>query len=273
VDSEALARGRSRLQSMSSARGGRSEALAGVTELPPAAPPPPVVPVHSEVKDGCLFWEIVLEKESEEDKFGFAQANGKLDFESRMSGSSRDEGEWRALPGPQALIVRRINPHGLLHRWNQLHPEAQVRPQDRIVSVNGSYSVQAMQHEIRSTKICAEIMRYPEVFAVTLRREGRRLGFRIEYSQDSDMAEVRISQLTEGALPVHNAEQVRAGMWHYVVLPDMRIQAANGASGRAALIAEELKRCEIVTLIVNRAENNETGPNVGDVALTARRSP
>merc|ERR1712048_852437 len=52
--------------------------------LSPEPPEPPEPPVVLEKKDGLLFWNALLEKESPEDKFGFAQANGRVEFEMRL---------------------------------------------------------------------------------------------------------------------------------------------------------------------------------------------
>merc|ERR1712113_345051 len=100
--------------------------------------PTPVDEVKQEEgEDGCLYWDVMLEKESVEDKFGFVQANGKLEFETRFLGlRALAEAQGTAFSGPHVLIVRRIHEQGLLHAWNLRHPEAQVYPQDRICKVN-----------------------------------------------------------------------------------------------------------------------------------------
>merc|ERR1711972_879629 len=63
-----------------------------------------------------------------------------------------------------------------------------------------------------------------------------------------------IEVLSQGALPSYNKEQVDTGHWQNAVLPDMRIVVANNIKGDAGEIAEELKRCEEVTLQIRRAE-------------------
>jgi len=153
------------------------------------------------------------------------------------------------------LVVRRINEDGLLEAWNKRHPEARVKAQDRILSVNGVHSVEGMQKEIRSRRIVLQFARYPDRFRVALKKNGRRLGFRFERPTSQHLQELRISEvLPEGALPDHNTEQGSLGLWHYCVLPDMRIEATNGISGDAWEMAEELKRCETVELQIRRAE-------------------
>eukprot|EP00747_Dinoflagellata_sp_TGD_P076099 gnl/TRDRNA2_/TRDRNA2_159012_c0_seq1.p1 gnl/TRDRNA2_/TRDRNA2_159012_c0~~gnl/TRDRNA2_/TRDRNA2_159012_c0_seq1.p1 ORF type:complete len:984 (-),score=259.79 gnl/TRDRNA2_/TRDRNA2_159012_c0_seq1:7-2958(-) len=219
-------------------------------------------PVERAEKDGCIFWEATLTKETANDKYGFVQANGKMEFEQRVSfgqysPTDKEKSKEVQLLGPDLLIVRRINEGGLLERWNRLHSnDWEVLPQDRIISVNSANTVEAMQQEIRTRKICLKFCRYPERFRLTLSKEGgRRLGFRFERPQNASVPELRISEvLREGALLDHNRHQISIGCWHYCVLPDMRIESANDVSGDAGDIAEELRRCVNVTLQVRRAE-------------------
>jgi len=213
--------------------------------------------VRREERDGCLFWEVMLKKESIGDKFGFAQVNGRAEFEVRLPAPAQtSEPEFapdEAWRGPEVLIVRRIHDGGLLHQWCCRHPEAEVFPQDRVCAVNGELTVEGMQREIRARRILLRFMRYPEHFAVTLKKDGRKLGFRI---QPSSPQELRITEvLSQGALTAYNRQQVASGLWHYAVLPDMCIESANGVSGDATAIAEELKTCEEVTIRVRRNEH------------------
>jgi len=211
--------------------------------------------------DGCLVWEVLLRKETAEDKYGFIQANGKLDFQTRLANPSprpRTGGEAQTqrppeespLPGPQLLVVRRIHEGGLLDRWNKRHPAIAVKPQDRICTINGETSIEGMQREVREPKIVIKFQRYPERFSIHLKKDGRRLGFRFERPPTGiHMKEVRLTEvLAEGALPDNNRAEVEAKRWDRVALPDMLIVAANGITGDANAIAEELKRCEEVTI-------------------------
>jgi len=223
--------------------------------------------VVPEEVDGCLEWEVMLKKERSTDKFGFVQANGKLEFETRLAnpsqrlvgmGSKRSlqPAEASPLSGPPVLIVRRIHEGLLLHCWNQKYPKIAVRPQDRILSVNGETSLEAMQREIKSSKIIIKFRRYPQIFTVKLTKNGRRLGFKFERPPVGvDSKEVRITEICpDGALPDYNKEVVTAGRHHCAVLPDMRITQANDIVGDGGEIAEELKRCEEVTLTLRRAD-------------------
>lgn len=194
-----------------------------------------------------------------EEKYGFVQANGKLEFEQRaVAQNTSSEVKPHAdnkLLGPDVLIVRRIHQGGLLHQWNQQHPKAKVLPEDRICSINDQNSVEGMQHEIRSQKISVQFMRYPQRFMVRLVKDGRRLGFRFECPQNSHKEDVRITEVSmDGALMLHNMQQVSLHQWQYVVLPGMRIEASNNVSGDALQITEELKNCNVVTLRIRRVE-------------------
>jgi len=226
--------------------------------------------VVPEEVDGCLEWEVMLKKEASTDKFGFVQANGKLDFETRLANPCQRlvtmgkrplmPAESSPLPGPTALIVRKVHEGLLLHCWNQKYPQIAVRPQDRILSVNGEASLEAMQREIKSAKIVIKFKRYPEMFTARLTKNNRRLGFRFEkptsaVDSKGRSKELRITEICpDGAVPDYNREMALADRHHYVLLPDMRITQANDIVGDGGEIAEELKRCEEVTLTLRRAD-------------------
>lgn len=225
-------------------------------------------------------------KKNADDKYGFVQANGRLDFKQRLAitnqGSNNNDipeqqvsnssttpstapdsptqsvKEDFSIAGPEVLVVRRVNQDGPLGVWNRQNPGAAVKAQDRIVSVNGETTVDGMQHQILTSEIHIKLCRYPERFIVALSKEEgqRRLGFRFEKPTGQHLQELRISEvLKEGALPDFNARQGELGLWHFAVLPDMRIEKANDVMGDACEMAEELKRCENVTLQIRRAES------------------
>merc|ERR1712217_44060 len=106
-----------------------------------------------EKEDGCFHWKVVLKKQSMEDKFGFVMANGKLEYERRLSNLKvfKDNRQKEMLQGPEVLLVQRIH-DGLLQQWNIEHPEAEVLPCDCIYNINGETTVKGMQQEIRSQK-------------------------------------------------------------------------------------------------------------------------
>jgi len=210
-------------------------------------------PIQVEEVDGCIVWDVTLKKDTVEDKFGFAQVNGRAEFEVRLPRSEESPRLDEGPRGPEVLIVRRIHEGGLLHRWNERHPEAQVLPQDRICAVNHETTVEGMQREIRSRRITLRFMRYPEHFTVNLRKNGRKLGFRI---QPASLQDLRVTEvLPVGAMMAYNMEQTDGGHWHRVVLPDMCIEKANAIQGDASAIAEELKGCSEVRMRVRRNEH------------------
>mmetsp|Transcript_70988 Transcript_70988/g.125535 ORF Transcript_70988/g.125535 Transcript_70988/m.125535 type:complete len:677 (+) Transcript_70988:74-2104(+) len=211
-----------------------------------------------EEDDGCLYWQVLLKKEEIDDKFGFVQANGKLDFETRLGQKASGEGGVSKLVGPDVLIVRRIHPGGLLQRWNERIPELEVKPQDRIIGVNDETTIEGMMAEIHTPRIMLQMMRFPERFIVTLSKEyGGKLGFKFERPQNVHSEEVRVTEvLEEGCLMSYNVHQVKAGRYAYIVLPDMRIDRANDCWGDAQAISNELKEATIVDLHIRRCETS-----------------
>jgi len=206
--------------------------------------------------DGCLIWEVVLKKESLEDKFGFLQANGKQEFQKRSEGMRGEAAE--PYQGPEVLLVRKIHEGGLLDRWNNRHPEAAVVPQDRITMVNEETTVEGMQRMIRSPRIVMKMMRYPEEFEVPLRKDGNRLGFRFEKPHGS--ADLRITEVVpEGALRIYNEAQIALGRWAFVVLPEMRLTGANNVTNNDENIGEYLK-------------SSARDPEINEVTLHMRRA-
>jgi len=99
------------------------------------------------------------------------------------------------------------------------------------------------------------MVRYPDIFKITLKKNGGHLGFIFECPQNSNGREVQISEVTsQGALSNYNAHQMYLGKWHFVVLPEMRIDSVNDVAGDAHGITEELKRSDTVTLRIRRCE-------------------
>ncbi|CAE7204040.1 EHMT1 [Symbiodinium natans] len=214
-----------------------------------------------EEEDGCLFWQVLLKKESDQDKFGFAQANGKMEFEIRLEGKFESSKRPR-LPGPDMLVVKRIYPDGLLQKWNARVPQLEVRPQDRILAVNDQTDVEAMAREIREPRVFLQMVRFPDRFIIGLSKEnGSKLGFRFERPQGTFAEEVRITEvLDDGALMAYNKHQVEMGRYAFVVLPEMRIDRVNDVWGDAELIANELKSAMAVDLHIRRADDFPSTP-------------
>eukprot|EP00933_Yihiella_yeosuensis_P008309 TRINITY_DN113694_c0_g1_i1.p1 TRINITY_DN113694_c0_g1~~TRINITY_DN113694_c0_g1_i1.p1 ORF type:complete len:660 (-),score=159.18 TRINITY_DN113694_c0_g1_i1:169-2148(-) len=215
--------------------------------------------------DGCLHWQVLLKKETVHDKFGFVQANGRHEFESRIGFVARDEsengagtgeGDMPRLPGPEVLVVRRVHESGLLQRWNERVPDLAVLCQDRIIAVNEDSTVEGMMREIREPRIFMHIMRFPDTFVVQLSKEGgKKLGFRFERPHNIRSEDVRITEITDnGCMMDYNTQQVELGRYAFVVLPEMRIEAVNDVKGDSELISEELKNAAVVNLHIRRVE-------------------
>lgn len=233
-----------------------------VEELASASPQRVVPTVDVSDWRGCVVWTVLLEKKSDDDKFGMQVGNGKLEFESRFAMDTEASSDDAFLPGPETLLVRRIPEGGLLERWNRRHPYADVRPQDRVCAINGTVTVQNMNTELRSRRrIKMQVIRYPERFLIQLHKdfESDRLGFR--FAQPAKIDEgaaknVRIVKLLEtGLVAEHNKHQVMMGNWHYVVMPNMFIEAVNGIEDDAEAIVEELKSAQTFVMTLRRAEN------------------
>jgi len=209
-----------------------------------------------EEEDGCLHWQVLLKKERVDDKFGFVQANGLVEFESKLGRKASGEEGASALAGPELLIVRRIHSGGLLHRWNECVPELEVKPQDRIIGVNDEVTIEGMLAEIQCPRIMLQMMRFPERFIVTLSKEyGGKLGFKFERPHNVHSEEVRVTEvLEEGCMMSYNVHQANSGRFAYVVLPDMRIDRVNDCYGDAEAITKELKEAQIVSMHIRRCE-------------------
>lgn len=229
------------------------------------------------------MWEVVLTKHDNKQKYGFSHANGKFEFtkdyakavqgsgstknanatnntvNSNNTSTSNEPADTTLLSAaecPEALIIKRVGEHGLLEEWNFTRPEADVRPGDRVLSVNSATTIQDMQKELRTSSVTCRILRYSEVFETRLeKKEGlRKLGFKFEKPANAALVELKITEVGKGGLldEVNRAHMLNK-MHHKVVLPGMRIEAANEVEGDCFKIAEELRKCDNVVLRIRRA--------------------
>eukprot|EP00746_Dinoflagellata_sp_MGD_P143825 gnl/MRDRNA2_/MRDRNA2_76610_c0_seq1.p1 gnl/MRDRNA2_/MRDRNA2_76610_c0~~gnl/MRDRNA2_/MRDRNA2_76610_c0_seq1.p1 ORF type:complete len:785 (+),score=188.49 gnl/MRDRNA2_/MRDRNA2_76610_c0_seq1:283-2355(+) len=186
-------------------------------------------------------WEVTLTKNSPMDGYGFTQ-------ESEPRDKLTPKG-W-----PEFLIIGCVMKDGLLDAWNQAHPDAEVQPGDRIIKVDACKGVKAMEKALLRNQIQLTIHRFPEQFDVLIRKEGRRLGLKVENPAD-DSSELRIMEvLKDGCIPEWNASAMKAGEWHRVILAGMLLKAANHAEWDAYALADEMKVAEELQLIVRRAD-------------------
>merc|ERR1712039_1011957 len=131
---------------------------------------------------------------------------------------------------------------------------------DRIAEVNGLRTIDGMAQELRKPSVRMQIVRYPEVFHIELtkRPELSKYGFKFEKPSNARLPELRITDMSDsGLLEEGNRHHISQGLFHLVVVPGMRIVAANSVEGDAAAIAQELRsndagvrlrvrRCEII---------------------------
>lgn len=208
-----------------------------------------------EEENGCLFWQVLLKKDKAEDKYGFAQSNGRVEFEMLLN-----KGKKEKMEGPNYLVVKRVYKAGLLAKWNERVPQLEVKTGDRIIAVNDQKSAEDMAKEIHAPRIFLQVMRFPDRFIVALSKEnGVKLGFRFERPQGNFSEEVRITEVMEtGAMMSYNKTQVALNRYAFVVLPDMRIDRVNDVWGDAELIAGELKAATMVEIHIRRAEHSGT---------------
>jgi hypothetical protein len=214
------------------------------------------------------MWDVVLKKHDDKQKYGFSHANGKVQFLQdyakaqkpfNSTGNEMNANVDNILPPsecPEALVIKRVAEHGLLEEWNFVHPEAEVIAGDRVIKVNNSQTIQDMQRELRLPSCVCTMLRYPEIFEVTIvKREGmRKLGFKFEKPANNSLLELRITEVAkDGLLDEVNRANMRSSRHHHVVLPGMRIEAANEAEGDCLKIAEELRHCDRVVMRIRRA--------------------
>merc|ERR1719362_219670 len=92
---------------------------------------------------------------------------------------------------PASLEISSINPEGLVASWNASHPEAIVRPGDRILEVNGKSSEKlgaaAVQAEINKSQMLGISFARTLNFHMRLDTRSGRLGLRL----DPDSLQVR----------------------------------------------------------------------------------
>jgi len=198
------------------------------------------------LRNGCEYWEVRLEKVKQEEIYGLQSTSGRDEFERRMNGSLR---------GPETLIVWAIKEGSLLDRWNKENPEADVMPQDRICNVNSEITIEGMRRELSSPRLLMRVMRYPEQFTLELRRDGLPLGCKFVKAPGQGVEELVLKEIApQGALHIYNGQQVSQGKWQNVLLPEMRVEAANDVRGDTARIMEELRTKDELTLHVRRGE-------------------
>ncbi|CAE8624426.1 unnamed protein product [Polarella glacialis] len=203
-------------------------------------------------RDGCLVWEVTLEKMCAEDRFGFAHFDGHAEglrargllASTSSSSSSSSSSTLVKNQAAEVLTIREIAASGLLAAWNQMHLGSEVRSNDRICEINGRSTVEQMQHELRTAMVCVtKVTRWPQLFALELRSATHpptsQLGLRFERMPQDN--ELRITEVSpDGLLEAYNKAQAQVGRFHMVVTAGMCIRRANNANGDCGLLLTAL---------------------------------
>jgi len=208
---------------------------------------------------GSQVWDVVLTKKDKKQKYGFSHTNAKTDLiKEYVKGHGGDANNASIAPlpdGPEQLIVKKVGEKGLLEEWNFIQEDAKVGTGDRILQVNDKVTIQDMQKELRKPEITMKVMRYQENWTIDIEKRpgARKLGFKFEKPANERLLELKITEVTKaGLLDEVNRARMAEGNHHLVVLAGMRIEGANDVIGDGTKIAEELRRCEKVTLKIRR---------------------
>jgi hypothetical protein len=235
--------------------------------------------------DGATVWEVPLKKiDPSKQKYGFSHTNAKVDLlreytKAFMKGATRVDDSQVALDTTlladdeyqEALIVKKITEKSLMGDWNFIHLEAEVKPGDRIIEVNGCKKITEMQTQLRTSECTLKVLRLPETFYIVLdKNPERKFGFKFEKPAVKALHELRVTEIAkDGLMDQANRQNMKKGLHHKVVLPGMRIEAADEVEGDCFKIAEALRKCnEPVKLRIRRAGFFQIGQD--KVLKTAR---
>jgi hypothetical protein len=242
-------------------------------------------PVPTSDFEGATVWEVPLKKiDPTKQKYGFSHTNAKVDLlreytKAFMKGATRVDDTQVALDTTlladdeyqEALIVKKIAEKSLLGDWNFIHPDAEVKPGDRIIEVNGFKKITEMQTQLRTSECTLKVLRLPETFYITLdKNPERKFGFKFEKPAVNHLHELRITEIAkDGLMDQANRQNMKKGFHHKVVFPGMRIEAADEVDGDCFKIAEALRKCnKPVKLRIRRAGFFQLGQD--KVLKTAR---
>ena len=103
-----------------------------------------------------MFPQLLIQlQDKAEDRYGFAQANGRVEFEMLLNKDKKEK-----INGPDYLVVKRVYKAGLLAKWNERVPQLEVKTGDRIIAVNDQKSAEDMAREIHAPRIFVQVMRH-----------------------------------------------------------------------------------------------------------------
>jgi len=211
------------------------------------------------LEDECDILEVELKKGKGE-RFGFSFTSARAEYVE-----ARGKKHVHPREGPELLRIKEIGGGGALEVWNAANAGANVLVCDRIAQINGRATIDEMQQELKKNGVARlKIVRYPEFFFADLKRglsgggvelpPNVFIGILYEKSS-SGSGELKITKVApEGLMDRWNKRQIAKGLYQFVVMAGMRIEAVNDVDGDAELIEQELKSGSARRLRIRRAE-------------------
>mmetsp|Transcript_87230 Transcript_87230/g.154524 ORF Transcript_87230/g.154524 Transcript_87230/m.154524 type:complete len:239 (+) Transcript_87230:47-763(+) len=122
-------------------------------------------------------------------------------------------------------------------KWNAAYADRQIKPNDRLLDVNGITEVNKMLDEMRSAEEVIIQLRRPLKFQVTVQKDGRALGIAlIQFDNET----LWVDQIADSSI-IH---QWNMGNPFNQVLRGTRILEVNGQGGSLEALREALKQAE-----------------------------
>lgn len=213
---------------------------------------------------GCLKWEVVLQKRDPTDRFGFSHISGAEQFlkarGARVMGAASSFAQRLPLQAPEVLIIREIAPSGLLAEWSRSRTGlgGEVVLGDRVASVNGISSVEAMQEQLKTSQRCVlSLVRYPPKFIAKLpglSNQRRSLGLKFDIIGNG-FTGLRITGVArDGLVEEYNQFHLKHGRFHLVITAGMVVLSVNQAQGSSEQMLRVLSQAPSLTLLICRSE-------------------
>lgn len=205
------------------------------------------VAIEKTEENGCVIWEVVLNKDEPGDKFGFSFTQAP-----EVGGSEADNNP--------TLVVRGLMPEGLMFDWNLEHPDAEVRTGDKILVVNGKTDLNDMKEELSGSALKIKMCRYPPTFDVELKKTEacNRVGMKFCKSDNDSPGSttkglLKITEIADdGCMGEYNEAKFSKGEPQFIVAPGMHIEAVNDIMDDPTAMANALRQCPSVCMRIRR---------------------
>jgi len=137
-------------------------------------------------------------------------------------------------------------------RWNEIYEDRQIKPNDRLLEVNGKTSSNDMVDELRASSVAALKLRRPVSKRIRMPRPANRpMGMACLPFDEETVWVDRV--VTDGIIPEWNSQNLVSQ-----VAPSTRILEVNGVKGSAEALLEEIKTCSGVIDIVVESHGPQT---------------